>query len=123
MIVNQTGGLVHRIVRLAVEHAGVGVAMMLRLSFKEPTATGTRARRLTSGILVPASPARGPWLEAHPLTRELVMPRYSFTGNGKSDSVTTAWMIWSRVARGGLRTSACIAPMCCTLAACRLSSP
>jgi hypothetical protein len=30
------------------------------------------------------------------------MPRYSFTGNGKSDSVTTAWMIWSRIPLTGL---------------------
>jgi hypothetical protein len=29
------------------------------------------------------------------------MPRYSFTGNGKSDSVTTAWMIWSRIPLAG----------------------
>ena len=67
-----------RIVDQAVKHARVGVAMMLRLSFKEPT-------RL-----------RGPWLADHPIQREIVMPRYSFTGNGKSDNVTTAWMIWTR---------------------------
>jgi hypothetical protein len=64
----------------------VGVAMMLRLSFEEPTAH--------------VNP-RGPFLEANPLTRKLVMPRYSFTGNGNSDSVTTAWMIWSKVPLSG----------------------
>lgn len=95
------GDLCLPIVQLAVEHARIGVAMMLRLSFKEPTATGTRERRLRSGRLVPASSPRGPWLASHPVTRELVMPRYSFTGNGKSDSVTTAWMIWSMIPLAG----------------------
>jgi hypothetical protein len=80
------------IVSLAVRHARVGVAMMLRISFKEPTAK--------------VNP-RGPWLEAHPITRELVMPRHSFTGNGKSDSCTTAWMIWSKVRLAGSPHVAC----------------
>lgn len=70
-----------QIVARAYEAARVGIAMMLRLSFKEPTAK--------------VNP-RGPWLILNPLTRELVMPRHSFTGNGKSDSVTTAWMIWAK---------------------------
>jgi hypothetical protein len=69
------------IVQHAVTHAKVGVALMLRLTFLEPTDTRH---------------PRGPWLEAHPLSRLLVLPRYSFTGNGKSDSVTTAWFLWSR---------------------------
>jgi hypothetical protein len=55
--------------------------MMLRLSFKEPTEHKN---------------PRGPFLETNPLTRELVMPRYSFTGDGKTDSITTAWMIWAK---------------------------
>lgn len=70
------------IVARSIEVALVGVAMMLRVSFKEPTAK--------------VNP-RGPFLEANPITRELVMPRHSFTGNGKSDSATTAWMIWAKV--------------------------
>jgi hypothetical protein len=75
-----------QIVENAIRHARVGVAMMLRISFKEPTA---------------ARNPRGPFLERHPISRELVMPRYSFTGNGKSDSATTAWMIWSKVPLSG----------------------
>lgn len=71
------------IVDFAIKVAKVGVAMMLRISFKEPTQL------------------RGPFLEANPLSRMLVMPRYSFTGNGKSDSATTAWMIWSKVPLSG----------------------
>jgi len=69
------------IVQHAVNTAKVGVALMLRLSFLEPTAH-----------LHP----RGPWLQEHPPSRQLALPRYSFTGNGKSDSVTTAWFLWSR---------------------------
>jgi hypothetical protein len=75
-----------KIVANAIKHAVVGVAMMLRISFEEPTAHTN---------------PRGPFLEANPLTRKLVMPRHSFTGNGKSDSATTAWMIWSRVPLSG----------------------
>lgn len=71
------------IVANAVKHARVGVAMMLRLSFEEPTQL------------------RGPWLEDNPITKRIVMPRHSFTGNGKSDSVTTAWMIWSKIPLSG----------------------
>lgn len=74
------------IVAAAVRHARVGVAMMLRISFEEPTAK--------------VNP-RGPFLERNPLARKLVMPRHSFTGNSKSDSATTAWMIWSRVRLAG----------------------
>lgn len=74
------------IVFASISFARVGVAMMLRISFEEPTAK--------------VNP-RGPFLESHPLTRKLVMPRHSFTGNGKSDSATTAWMIWSKVPLSG----------------------
>jgi len=53
-----------------------GVAFLLRLSFLEPTYE------------------RGPWLEAHPPDLIIVTPRFSFTGDGKTDSVTTAWFVW-----------------------------
>ena len=64
------------IVAQAVAHARVGVAMLLRLSFREPTRV------------------RGPWLAAHPVSRLLTLPRTSYTQNGKSDSVTTEWCVW-----------------------------
>jgi hypothetical protein len=70
------------IVRLAYTHARWGVAMLLRLSFLEPTED------------------RGPWLAEHPPTHLIVMPRISFTGDGKTDSVTTAWLVWDRMAHG-----------------------
>ena len=68
------------IVRQAVKHARVGVAMLLRLSFLEPT--------------VKTANGRGDWLAAHPPDRLIVLPRYSYTQDGHSDSITTAWMIW-----------------------------
>lgn len=61
-------------------HAKRGVAFLLRLSFLEPTFD------------------RGPWLQKNPPTSIIVLPRYSFTGNGKTDSVTCAWMVWDKEA-------------------------
>jgi hypothetical protein len=65
------------IVKLAVQSAK-SVAMLLRLSFLEPTLE------------------RGPWLVANPPDLVIVLPRISFTGDGKTDSVTCAWMIWDK---------------------------
>ena len=56
----------------------VGVAFLLRLSFVEPTNE------------------RGDWLEKNPPTGRITLPRYSFTGDGRSDSVTAEWMIWHK---------------------------
>ena len=39
---------------------------------------------------------RGAWLNEHPPTTLIVLPRISFTGNGKTDSVTCAWMVWEK---------------------------
>jgi hypothetical protein len=66
------------ILRAAWPYAEHGVALLLRLSWLEPTED------------------RGPWLEAHPPTRLIVMPRWDFRGNGETDSVTTAWLLWAR---------------------------
>jgi hypothetical protein len=66
----------------AVEFACLGVALMTRISFAEPTRD------------------RGPWLRDQPIDLSIVLERYSFTGNGKSDSATTAWQVWRRC--GGL---------------------
>lgn len=65
------------IVQHALTFAGIGVALLLRLSWLEPTGD------------------RGPWLAEHPPTRLIVMPRHDFRGNGKTDSVTSAWMLWA----------------------------
>lgn len=67
-----------KIVQLAYEHSKKGCAMLLRLTFLEPTND------------------RGPWLAEHPPTYQLTLPRYSFTGDGNTDSVTTAWFVWEK---------------------------
>lgn len=66
------------IVPLAYEHCTIGMAMLLRLSWLEPCAN------------------RRDWLRKYPPTELIVLPRISFTGNGKTDSVTCAWMIWNK---------------------------
>lgn len=66
------------IVRAAWPYAERAVVLLLRLSWLEPTED------------------RGPWLEQYPPTRLIVMPRWDFRGNGDTDSVTAAWMVWAR---------------------------
>lgn len=58
----------------------VPCAFLLRLTFLEP---------------VEKNGNRGPWLKANPPAGVLVLPRISFTGDGKTDSVTCAWMCWN----------------------------
>ena len=52
------------------------VALLLRLSFLEPTFE------------------RQDLLASNPPDAMIILPRHSFTGDGKSDSVTCAWMVW-----------------------------
>jgi hypothetical protein len=59
-------------------YAKRGVAMLLRLSFLEPTED------------------RGSFLNSNPPDQLIVLPRISFTGDGKTDSVTCAWMVWDK---------------------------
>jgi len=61
----------------AVEHADVGVAMLLRKTWTEPVK------------------ARGPWLAEHPPTRIIGLPRHRFHGRG-TDSTSCDWHIWER---------------------------
>lgn len=76
-----------QIVPLAYDYATVGIAMLLRLSFLEPVKN------------------RGTWLNEHPPTSMIILPRISFTGNGKTDSVTCAWMIWEKGKTGTIRVA------------------
>jgi hypothetical protein len=64
--------------RKALRESNCGAAFQLRLSFLEPTED------------------RVDFLRQFPPTTVIVLPRYSFTGDGKSDSVTTAWMVWDK---------------------------
>jgi hypothetical protein len=68
---------------------GCPVAALLRLSFLEPTKK------------------RGMFLSNNPPDLVIVLPRISFTGDGKTDSVTCAWMIWDKdIKDKGVRVSA-----------------
>lgn len=58
------------------EYCTVGMALLLRLSFLEPTEK------------------RQQWLMKNPPHQLIVLPRISFTEDGKTDSVTCAWMVW-----------------------------
>ena len=60
-------------------------AFLLRLSFLEPT------------------DKRGEWLKNNPPNGMIVLPRISFTGDGKTDSVTCAWMLWNLSENFGVR--------------------
>lgn len=55
--------------------ARLGVALLLRKTFTEPTRE------------------RGGWLSVHPPTHQVCLPRHSFRGKG-TDSVATDWFVW-----------------------------
>lgn len=78
VVTNPPFNVAPQIVPLAYEYARTGIAMLLRLSYLEPTED------------------RGAWLNAYPPTKLIVLPRISFTGNGKTDNVTVAWMVWDK---------------------------
>lgn len=69
-------------VRLAWSRARRGVTMLLRLTYMEPTRK--RAQLLKS---------MAPYM-SHLIV--FSQPRPSFTGNGRTDSTTTAWFVWER---------------------------
>ncbi len=75
-----------KIIPLAYEHARVGIAMLLRLSYLEPCTKSKNSKFVKRGF----------WLAQHPPTDLLVLPRYSYTNDGKTDSVTCAWMVWDK---------------------------
>lgn len=78
IVSNPPFSLASTIVPLAHSAATKGVAMLLRLSWLEPCED------------------RVEFLTKYPPTALIVLPRISFTGDGKSDSVTCAWMVWSK---------------------------
>lgn len=63
---------------------GFPTAFLLRLSALEPT---TRDRKDPN--------VRGEWLLEHQPDAIIVLPRYSYTGDGNTDSVTSAWFLWN----------------------------
>jgi hypothetical protein len=76
VITNPPFSSAFEILQQAHAHAKKGVAFLCRLSFIEPTLE------------------RGPWFIQNPPNLQIVLPRYSFTQDGKTDSVTCAWFIW-----------------------------
>lgn len=74
-VTNPPFNLAEQIVPLAVAR-NLPVAMILRLSWLEPTEGRQR------------------FLERHPPSRLIVLPRHDWRGSGSTDSVTSAWMIW-----------------------------
>lgn len=82
VVTNPPFSVAPSILRIAYECAGVGVAFLLRLSFAEPSGN------------------RGEWLGAH--ADNLVgvyafgQPRPSYTPDGGTDSVTSAWFVWRK---------------------------
>lgn len=76
IVTNPPFGDAFAILQLALATATVGVAFLSRLSFVEPTKT------------------RGPWLKEHPHDQRIVLERWSYTGNGRTDASTTEWLIW-----------------------------
>ena len=70
-------------------HAGKGVAMLLRLTFLEPTVA--RADLLQ---------------QLAPFLSDMIVfgqPRPSFTDDRRTDSVTTAWLVWQKGWNQGAR--------------------
>lgn len=62
---------------------GLPTCFLLRLSALEPTRDEKDVNY------------RGTWLAERPPEGVIVLPRYSYTGDGKTDSVTSAWMCWN----------------------------
>jgi hypothetical protein len=67
------------ILKHAHDYSRLGVVFMSRVSFMEPTKD------------------RGPWLAKHPCDKRITLERHSFTANGKTDSATTDWLVWSKL--------------------------
>jgi hypothetical protein len=78
IVTNPPFSAAFELVQYAKDHAMVGVALLLRKSFLEPTAE------------------RGGWLNVNPPTRVIGLPRYNFRGEGSGDSVSCDWFIWER---------------------------
>lgn len=76
IVTNPPFNLAPILIPIFVREARHGVACILRLTYLEPTQN------------------RGVWLQENPPAAVWTMPRMSFTGDGKTDSVTAAWFVW-----------------------------
>lgn len=78
VVTNPPYSSAYEILQHAYRYANWGVAMFLRLSFLEPCRN------------------REEFLKRYPPTMVLVLPRISFTDDGKKDMVTSMWAIWEK---------------------------
>lgn len=77
VVTNLPYNIAIKILPLALHFSRLGVATILPKSFDEPTEE------------------RGEWLNAHPWTRKICLPRHSFRGTG-SPSMASDWFIWEK---------------------------
>lgn len=82
VVTNLPFNVADQIVPLALQHTTGILAVILRLSWLEPTGEAGDES------------SRGKFLKRHPPNRLIVLPRHDYKGNGQGDSVTTAWFIW-----------------------------
>lgn len=75
------------ILQNAVASGASKVALLVRLTFLEPT------------------DERQAWLKQNPPSQIIIMPRWSFLNNGKTDSATYAWIVWEREGTGTAKVS------------------
>lgn len=68
----------HKVLEHAYWAARVGVIVLTRLSFAEPVQ------------------GRGQWLRDHPHDQRITLERWSYNGTGKSDNVTTEWLVFAK---------------------------
>lgn len=82
VVTNPPFSLAEAILPLAWKHSSVGVAMLLRVTYLEPCQ------------------GRAQWLAENPPHKLIVLPRISFTGDGKTDSATCGWFVWDHYCCG-----------------------
>jgi len=83
VVENYPFNLEHLMLPYALQAAQMASIAMARVSYCEPTKD------------------RGPWLRDHPYDKRITLERHSFTGNGKTDSTTTDWLVWAKVPIAG----------------------
>ena len=92
--------------RACLDSAVVGFALLVRCTFLETCGPSHVCRKAAKGKpAIPCDLRRclrngRKWLPGLPPTRILSIPRFSFTGDGKSDSAPSWWFLWVRGADG-----------------------
>ena len=83
VVTNPPFNLAHLIIPLAFQHAQVGIAFLLRITWYE------------------AAENRQEFLEAHPPDAIISLPRYKYRKDKEhGDSATTAWFVWLKPGAG-----------------------